>query len=321
MVMIIIQCNDHNTMTMYIACTKTTNELIESEEKFKLNNNNNIQNEQSISNESSSDLIISPSELPERFCSFIRSNSTVFVILREIKDDMALIEFSDLVTQYIPLKNIKIDIIPPDEILAHYGYPTRAEIIKARNIHHKIEHELPKTISSSLDLIPNDSINDENKCLDKPYCPPSVESLELNNYIDVKDTIGKWIRSQIIQVDQNKIKIHYLQWDSKYDEWLDLQDPNFLSRIAMFNTMADGRIEDNPFKQNDKVKVYFSKHFYSGFYDGYVLKIDGEQVLVKFSTSTRDFNYWYHRLDTYSIKLISKDSKILNLFICSIFSC
>lgn len=53
-------------------------------------------------------------------------------------------------------------------------------------------------------------------------------------WMDVKDTNGKWIESQVMKIDRqtNKILIHYKGWPQKFDEWLSEHD---MDRIALLH--------------------------------------------------------------------------------------
>ena len=46
--------------------------------------------------------------------------------------------------------------------------------------------------------------------------------LEKGQWIDVKDTVNKWLEAQVMEVseDKKKVKIHYNNWGDKWDEWI-----------------------------------------------------------------------------------------------------
>ena len=54
--------------------------------------------------------------------------------------------------------------------------------------------------------------------------------LEKGQWVDVKDTVNKWLDAQVIEVSENKkqVKIHYNKWNSKWDEWIDTNSPRIM---------------------------------------------------------------------------------------------
>ena len=52
----------------------------------------------------------------------------------------------------------------------------------------------------------------------------SAKHLKIGDFLDAKDTVGKWCAARIIEKDSNlhpgKIKVHFTEWKgSKYDAW------------------------------------------------------------------------------------------------------
>jgi hypothetical protein len=41
-------------------------------------------------------------------------------------------------------------------------------------------------------------------------------------WVDVKDTINQWLEAQVIDVQNNKVFIHYNGWGTRWDEWIDM---------------------------------------------------------------------------------------------------
>lgn len=52
--------------------------------------------------------------------------------------------------------------------------------------------------------------------------------------MDVKDTINHWLEAEVIDIDQEnkKVLIHYNEWSSRWDEWIDFDS----TRIAPFRS-------------------------------------------------------------------------------------
>lgn len=56
--------------------------------------------------------------------------------------------------------------------------------------------------------------------------------LRLGQWIDVKDTIDQWLEAEVINIEDDKVYVHYNGWGSRWDEWIELSSP----RIAPFRT-------------------------------------------------------------------------------------
>ena len=54
--------------------------------------------------------------------------------------------------------------------------------------------------------------------------------LEKGQWVDVKDTVDKWLDAQVIEVseDKKKVKIHYNKWGERWDEWIDTNSPRIM---------------------------------------------------------------------------------------------
>ena len=54
--------------------------------------------------------------------------------------------------------------------------------------------------------------------------------LEKGQWVDVKDTIDKWLEAQVVEIseDKKKVKIHYNHWGNRWDEWLDINSPRIM---------------------------------------------------------------------------------------------
>ena len=49
-------------------------------------------------------------------------------------------------------------------------------------------------------------------------------------WVDVKDTIDKWLEAQVIEIseDKKKVKIHYNHWGNRWDEWINTNSPRIM---------------------------------------------------------------------------------------------
>jgi hypothetical protein len=72
----------------------------------------------------------------------------------------------------------------------------------------------------------------EGKQLDNPDTDSDRDvgdsKFEVNQKIDCKDSVNKWLPAQVVSVSDGRILVHYEGWTTKWDEWLDTNS----SRIA-----------------------------------------------------------------------------------------
>ncbi|DBA01950.1 TPA: hypothetical protein N0F65_006683 [Lagenidium giganteum] len=54
----------------------------------------------------------------------------------------------------------------------------------------------------------------------------------VGQWLDVKDTVNQWLECTVMEVAEDKIKVHYHGWPSRWDEWIDFDS----HRIAAFRT-------------------------------------------------------------------------------------
>jgi len=72
--------------------------------------------------------------------------------------------------------------------------------------------------------------NNENKEYDMNCFDLDKRILEKGQWVDVKDTVNKWLEAQVIEVnkDKKKVKIHYNNWGDKWDEWINTNSPRIM---------------------------------------------------------------------------------------------
>ena len=75
----------------------------------------------------------------------------------------------------------------------------------------------------------------------------------IHGWIECQDTSSKWYEAQIVDIELkdvttgnsitsniasnvNRIKVHFKGWDSKWDEWIDLNDETSKQRIGKLHT-------------------------------------------------------------------------------------
>lgn len=64
--------------------------------------------------------------------------------------------------------------------------------------------------------------------------PPEVKEQPQQMY--VLDTCNKWLPVDILEKKDNKVRIHYQRWDSKWDEWLPLDSPRIEYRVVLHSS-------------------------------------------------------------------------------------
>jgi len=80
----------------------------------------------------------------------------------------------------------------------------------------------------------------ESKEVDKADASDSDEDLSErvftpNQMVDCKDTASKWLISKVLEVKEGAVLVHYEGWSSKWDEWIDTDNPRItkLHRYTM----------------------------------------------------------------------------------------
>jgi hypothetical protein len=98
-----------------------------------------------------------------------------------------------------------------------------------------------------------------------------VHRFQVNDVIDVLDSLGHWCEAEILKIDhQNqRIFVTYLYWDSKFDEWVD----NIDDRTAPFHTHT--YYENGPVIIGQRVEVMDENQKWL---HAYIIDVDGDQV-------------------------------------------
>jgi len=52
----------------------------------------------------------------------------------------------------------------------------------------------------------------------------SERTFKLNEFVDVRDSVNKWLIAQIIRIDGARVEIHFDGWADKWNETLDASD-------------------------------------------------------------------------------------------------
>ena len=64
---------------------------------------------------------------------------------------------------------------------------------------------------------------------------------QLHNRLDVKDVKGKWLEAHIVEIyDENRIRVHFKNWSSKWDEEVDVSPSNLDIKYAEIGLYSNG---------------------------------------------------------------------------------
>ena len=86
------------------------------------------------------------------------------------------------------------------------------------------------------------------------------DNFKVGQCIDVLDTVDKWSEAEVVAVDGNRVLVHYIYWQSKWDEWIDKHS----SRISPVGTevyMENGVLKiGHRIEALDSVKKWLEAH-------------------------------------------------------------
>eukprot|EP01084_Bolivina_argentea_P181896 314111_1 len=115
-----------------------------------------------------------------------------------------------------------------------------------------------------------------------------ANTLTVNDAVDVLDILNNWGYCKIIDISDERIKVHYFGWHERYDEWIDKND----ERLSPLNTHTVSRKQlqlppivigvDQCLLYNRYLIMYHNKHILS--YD-----LDSNSVKTISSVPTTDY--------------------------------
>ena len=110
------------------------------------------------------------------------------------------------------------------------------------------------------------------------------QELSKGLYLDVRDTVGRWLEAQVVGIVKDaatntvvQVRVHYLQWDEKWDENLSI--PKDLARMAEFRLLSAG-IKSSKVHEGMKVHCFVTKH--NRWFVARILRIDRHQAECAF---------------------------------------
>eukprot|EP00455_Lapot_gusevi_P031291 TRINITY_DN3385_c0_g3_i4.p1 TRINITY_DN3385_c0_g3~~TRINITY_DN3385_c0_g3_i4.p1 ORF type:complete len:255 (+),score=34.74 TRINITY_DN3385_c0_g3_i4:94-858(+) len=124
----------------------------------------------------------------------------------------------------------------------------------------------------------------------------------VNDFLDIRDGMGKWLQAQVKQVGDGRMLVHFVGWDSKWDEWISFADQE---RIADCGTFSAGD-DTEQYELDEWVEVYAPKPEPARWIEGCVSEIDGNQLLVQYQVG-RLYHHWFH-VESASIKKLPPQS-------------
>eukprot|EP00455_Lapot_gusevi_P003072 TRINITY_DN11266_c0_g2_i5.p1 TRINITY_DN11266_c0_g2~~TRINITY_DN11266_c0_g2_i5.p1 ORF type:complete len:529 (-),score=75.73 TRINITY_DN11266_c0_g2_i5:81-1667(-) len=120
---------------------------------------------------------------------------------------------------------------------------------------------------------------------------PAARAWEAGDYVDVADTVGRWLAAQVEKVRPGEIFVHYLDWDRKWDEWISLEQNPW--RIVDFGTYSSGP-KTVLYGLRELVEVYAPKPPPARWIQGSIRKVNGGQVLVEYNIDAKQYHHWFH---------------------------
>lgn len=117
-----------------------------------------------------------------------------------------------------------------------------------------------------------------------------TDSLQKGMFVDVRDTLGKWLQARVLDVVHGDPLVNYIGWDPKWDEVV-----SSTSRIAAFQKYSSVSQALCGYEVGSKVMVWMHKPANSNCWvGGTVTKMDGQQMQVEYYFQRTRHQYWYH---------------------------
>eukprot|EP01083_Nonionella_stella_P145225 454683_1 len=130
-----------------------------------------------------------------------------------------------------------------------------------------------------------------------------VTNLKVNDRIDHRDHLGRFIHAKIIGKKCNtNLKIHYMGWSNKWDNWCDAKECDNMRRFA--TSLSLSRRQAHRFvdlKKGDYLDINPIPH--KGWKIGEIISLGNKsgQVEVMYAVGNIQYFYWAHLDDTHEI--------------------
>lgn len=116
-----------------------------------------------------------------------------------------------------------------------------------------------------------------------------MDGIHVGDHVDVQDVHGKWLEAKITGRQGSIIDVHFLQWDPKWDEQIDVSRQ--YNRVQPFHSLSSGS-RTNICKEGDNVLVFVGDEWLKAV----VKQIDGQQIQAGYTLpgAARTSNRWFH---------------------------
>jgi len=128
-----------------------------------------------------------------------------------------------------------------------------------------------------------------------------IATIRAESFIDIMDSMNQWLPAQVRKRQGNMIFVHYIGWDSRWDEWVDLMNGE---RVAKYKTHTGGPISAL-FKVGEWVEVYAKLNAHSAphWIAGTVQQVVGRRVCVSLECYPVHLAHWIQDNDPKIIHL------------------
>lgn len=118
--------------------------------------------------------------------------------------------------------------------------------------------------------------------------------ISVGDTIDAKDSEGRWFDSRIVEVDRDRVKVHYNGWSSRWDNWCDRKDEQIQPHLTHTDDWRRLKVGDALEMRGPGEKALW--------YKGFVKEVDGSRVLVSSHTPNVD-KQWLETASEHICKL------------------
>ena len=126
------------------------------------------------------------------------------------------------------------------------------------------------------------------------YTWETAQNLKINDQVDHRDDVGRFLLATILDIKYNKVKIHYEGWNAKWDSWCDLKkDLHRFAPPRSISRKANTRFKD--LKIRDYVDINpLQRH--KGWRVGQIRRMDkySGQAQIVYKEDGQEFLYWAH---------------------------
>lgn len=144
-----------------------------------------------------------------------------------------------------------------------------------------------------------------------PYkTPAEVTDLRVGQFVDHRDVIGKFVAAEVIDRKGEAVKLHYLKWPSKWDRWVNVNDPHVHKDFAVFQSIVKEKppINGLPFSVGDYIEarpMYYRKDVNTNWAFCEIKRIDKMQMQVCIDIPHyKSRLYWLYAADIDEVKLM-----------------